>query len=113
MQRYREICSICLQAATLILAGAMVAQAVDIGGTTYTANTTLNNGDTWTSGNVTINGVTVTVPNAATVTYNAPVAGNARLYGTGTSTARSLSIPVARSKWPPRVPTTTSRFPAP
>ncbi len=81
MKRYRKICSICL-AVALFLGGAIVAQGGDISGT-YNAATSFSDGDTWTSGHVTINGVTVNVPNGATVTYNA-VGKN--LYGTSPGT---------------------------
>ncbi|MCB1225419.1 MAG: hypothetical protein KDK99_06375, partial [Verrucomicrobiales bacterium] len=57
--------------------------AVDIGGSTFSADTTLTSGDTWTVGNVTINGgVTVTVPGAATVMMNS--GANVNLSGLGT-----------------------------
>ncbi|MDZ7620714.1 MAG: hypothetical protein U1E05_27235, partial [Patescibacteria group bacterium] len=78
MKRYRMIGSICL-AATLVLGTGLVARGVDISGT-YTMSTTLANGDTWTGGNVTINGVTVTVPTGATVTFDSTV--GRYLYGT-------------------------------
>lgn len=55
----------------------------DIGGTTFSANTTLADGDTWDSGNVGIDaGVTVNVPGAATLNFIP--ADNRNLTGSGT-----------------------------
>ena len=84
MKRNLAIGSICL-AGVFVLQAGFVVQGADITGT-YSSPTTLVDGDTWTSGHVTINGVTVTVPTGATVTYNAASAGAARLYGTSPGT---------------------------
>lgn len=67
--------------AAIILACCGQAHAVDISGT-YTAPATFADGDTWTSGNLTINGVTVTNPGGSTLTFN-PLA-NRDLHGDGT-----------------------------
>ena len=58
-------------------------RAADIGGTTYSSDTTLNDGDTWSTGTVTINStIVVDIPNAATVTFDQ--GANATMNGAGT-----------------------------
>lgn len=66
---------------TLGIAIQNAAFAAEVGGT-YSANATLANGDTWTTGTTINSGVTVTIPDLATVTYNATA--NQNHGGTGT-----------------------------
>ncbi|TDU63181.1 putative secreted protein with PEP-CTERM sorting signal [Prosthecobacter fusiformis] len=74
--------------AATCLALAIHASAADIAGT-YSANTTLANGDTWTGGDVTINtGIIVNIGTGSTVTFNSTVnsssTGGRILAGSGT-----------------------------
>ncbi|RBP48000.1 putative secreted protein with PEP-CTERM sorting signal [Roseimicrobium gellanilyticum] len=68
--------------ASIILAFSIPSAFAAEAGGTYSSNTTLVNGDTWTTAMTINNGATVNIPDLATVTYGA--ADNLNLSGTGT-----------------------------